>query len=59
MGVEGRNAVYWRARAEESRDTARRMSQSGPRRGMLEIARIYDILATRAAPEAAPQTSTP
>jgi hypothetical protein len=57
-GVEGRNALYWRARAEESRDTARQMSESAPRRGMLEIARIYDMLATRAGPDAAPQSST-
>jgi hypothetical protein len=30
------------------------MSQSGPRRGMLEIARIYDLLAKRADLAAAP-----
>ena len=44
-GVEGRNAVYWRSRAQESRETARRMMGTAPRRGMLEIAEVYERLA--------------
>jgi hypothetical protein len=46
--IEMRDAVYWRARAQESRETARRMIGSGPRQGMLEIAVIYERLAARA-----------
>jgi hypothetical protein len=46
--VEMRNAVYWRSRAQESRETARRMISSGPRRGMLQIASIYERLAALA-----------
>jgi hypothetical protein len=52
---EMRNAVYWRSRAQESRETASRMISSGPRRGMLEIARIYESLATRADLDRRPQ----
>ena len=47
-GVEGRNAVYWRSRAQESRETAKRMMGTAPRRGMLEIAKVYERLATLA-----------
>jgi hypothetical protein len=47
-GVEGRNAVYWRTRAQESRETAKRMMGTEPRRGMLEIAKVYESLATLA-----------
>ena len=47
-GVEGRNAVYWRSRALESRETAKRMMGTAPRQGMLEIAKVYDRLATLA-----------
>lgn len=46
--VEMCDAVYWRSRAQESRETARRMIGTGPRQGMLEIAGIYDELAARA-----------
>ena len=46
--VEGRDAVYWRSRAQESRETARRMISPGPRQGMLQIAGIYERLAARA-----------
>jgi hypothetical protein len=46
--VEVRDAVYWRSRAQESRETARRMISSGPRLGMLQIAGIYDSLAALA-----------
>lgn len=46
--VETCDAVYWRSRAQESRETARRMISTGPRQGMLEIAGIYEILAARA-----------
>jgi len=46
--IELRDAVYWRSRAQESRETARRMISIGPRQGMLEIAGIYDKLAARA-----------
>jgi hypothetical protein len=56
--VGSRTAVYWRVRAEESRETARRMAETGPRRGMLEIARIYDSLADRADLECAQTSST-
>ena len=42
------DAVYWRSRAQESRDTARRMISTGPRQGMLIIAGIYEKLAARA-----------
>ena len=47
-GVEGRNAIYWRSRAQESRETAKRMMDIAPRRGMLEIAKVYERLATLA-----------
>jgi hypothetical protein len=46
--IEMRDAVYWRSRAQESRETARRMISTGPRQGMLEIAGIYEKLAARA-----------
>lgn len=46
--IEMGDAVYWRSRAQESRETARRMISTGPRQGMLEIAGIYDKLAARA-----------
>ena len=46
--IEMRDAVYWRSRAQESRETARRMISTGPRQGMLEIASIYEKLAARA-----------
>lgn len=46
--IEMCDAVYWRSRAQESRETARRMIGTGPRQGMLEIASIYDKLAARA-----------
>jgi hypothetical protein len=46
--VEERNAVYWRSRARESRETARRMINAGPRQGMLQIASIYEKLAAMA-----------
>jgi hypothetical protein len=46
--IEMRDAVYWRSRAQESRETARRMISRGPRQGMLEIAGIYEMLAARA-----------
>ena len=59
IGVDRRNGFYWRARAQESRETARRMAETGPRRGMLEIARIYDSLASRADEECAPQPLSP
>jgi hypothetical protein len=42
------DAVYWRSRARESRETARRMIDIGPRQGMLVIAGIYEKLAARA-----------
>ena len=45
---EMRDALYWRSRARESRETARRMISTGPRQGMLEIAGIYEKLAARA-----------
>jgi hypothetical protein len=45
-GAEGRNAVYWRSRAQESREMAKRMIGNAPRRGMLEIAKVYESLAT-------------
>jgi hypothetical protein len=45
---EGRNAVYWRSRALESRETAKRMMGTAPRRGMLEIAKVYERLAALA-----------
>jgi hypothetical protein len=47
-GAEGRDAVYWRSRAQESRETARRMVSTGPRQGMLQIAGIYERLAAMA-----------
>jgi hypothetical protein len=47
-GVEERNAIYWRSRALESRETAKRMMGPAPRQGMLEIAKVYDRLATLA-----------
>jgi hypothetical protein len=47
-GIEMGDALYWRSRAQESRETARRMISSGPRQGMLAIAGIYDKLAARA-----------
>jgi hypothetical protein len=47
-GAEGRDAVYWRSRAQESRETARRMISTGPRQGMLQIAGIYERLAAMA-----------
>jgi hypothetical protein len=56
-GVDRRNAVYWRARARESREAASRMNSTGPRRGMLEIARIYEWLATRADLDRPPEVS--
>jgi hypothetical protein len=46
--VELRNGVYWRSRAEESRETARRMTSTGPRQGMLQIAGVYERLAALA-----------
>jgi len=46
--AEERNAVYWRSRARESRETARRMISTGPRQGMLQIAGIYERLAAMA-----------
>jgi hypothetical protein len=46
--AEERNAVYWRSRARESRETARRMISTGPRQGMLQIASIYEKLAAMA-----------
>ena len=46
--AEERNAVYWRSRARESRETARRMISTGPRQGMLKIASIYERLAAMA-----------
>ena len=48
VSVDTRDAVYWRSRAEESRETAKRMIGTGPRRGMLEIAKVYERLATLA-----------
>jgi hypothetical protein len=62
-GVEMRNAIYWRSRAQESRETARRMISTGPRRGMLRIAGIYERLAALAElnhlPPAPPQGPRP
>jgi hypothetical protein len=55
--VDLRNAAYWRSRAQESRETAGRMISSGPRRGMLEIARIYERLAIRADLDRPPEVS--
>jgi len=46
--IERGDAVYWRSRAQESRETAKRMVSTGPRQGMLEIAGIYEKLAARA-----------
>lgn len=61
--VEMRNAVYWRSRAQESRETARRMISTGPRQGMLRIAGIYERLAALAEldhlPPALPQAVRP
>jgi hypothetical protein len=61
--VEMRNAVYWRLRAREARETARRMISTGPRQGMLQIAGIYDRLAALAEldhlPPALPQGIRP
>jgi hypothetical protein len=54
-GAERRNAIYWRSRARESRETAKRMIGTEPRRGMLEIARIYDRLASQADRQRRPQ----
>ena len=51
------DAVYWRSRAQESRETARRMIGSGPRQGMLEIAVIYEKLAARAELDQSPPTT--
>ena len=42
------DAVYWRSRAQEVRETARRMISSGPRKGMLMIAGVYEKLAAGA-----------
>lgn len=53
--AERRDAMYWRSRAWESRETAKRMTGTEPRRGMLEIARIYDKLATQAERDLRPQ----
>ena len=47
-GIDTGDAIYWRLRAQESRETARRMTGTGPRQGMLLIAGIYDKLAARA-----------
>jgi hypothetical protein len=62
-GVDMGNALYWRSRAQESRETARRMISSGPRRGMLKIAGIYERLAALAEldplPPALPQAPPP
>jgi hypothetical protein len=46
--IEMCDSVYWRSRAQETRETARRMIGSGPRQGMLVIAGIYEKLAARA-----------
>jgi hypothetical protein len=54
--IEMRDAVYWRSRAQESRETARRMIGTGPRRGMLEIASIYEKLAVQAELDHLPPT---
>ena len=62
-GVEMGNALYWRSRAQESRETARRMNSTGPRQGMLRIAGIYERLAALAElghlPPALPQAPPP
>jgi hypothetical protein len=61
--VEMRRAVYWHSRAQESRETARRMTGTGPRRGMLQIAGVYEKLAALAEldhlPSALPQGVRP
>ena len=42
------DAEHWRKRAEESRALSGRMTDQVSRRVMLEIAKSYDELATRA-----------
>jgi len=56
---EMRDALYWRSRAQESRETARRMISTGPRQGMLEIAGIYEKLAARAELDPLPAALAP